>query len=90
MVIPIVVDTFELVPEGLEKRLRGKMKIRGRFKIVLTTTLLRSARIFRRVLEIIGDLLPLDKTGVQNTRRVIIIIIINYLVFCNKNRSHNS
>ncbi len=47
---PIIVGVLETVPKNLEKTLR-ELEIRGRIKAIQTTTLLRSARILRRVLE---------------------------------------
>ena len=54
-VIPIIVGVLRTFPKNLEKRL-VELEIRRRIE---TTTLLRSARIFRRVLETWLDLLPL-------------------------------
>ena len=49
--IPIVVGILGTVPKGLERELEG-LEIRGRIEAILTTVLLRSARLLRRVLEI--------------------------------------
>ena len=49
-IIPIVFDTLGTVTKGLVQRLEDS-EIRGRVEIILTTALLRSARILRRVLE---------------------------------------
>ena len=56
-VIPIVIGAFRTVTKGLLKGLED-LKIRGRVETIqTTTTLLRTARILRRVLETRGDLL---------------------------------
>ena len=57
-VIPIVVGAPGTVSKGLEKR-QKELEIRGRIEIIEAKTLLRSARILSRVLEIWGDLLSL-------------------------------
>ena len=49
IVMPNLIGAFGIVPKSLEERLE-KLKIR-RFKSIQTTTLLRSARILRRVQE---------------------------------------
>ena len=49
-VIPIVIGALDRVTKGLVKGLE-ELKIRGRVEIILTTALLRSTRILRRVLE---------------------------------------
>ena len=46
----IVVDTLGIVTKGLVKGLEDS-EIRGRVETIQTTTLLRSARILRRVME---------------------------------------
>ena len=48
--IPIVIGALGTVTEGLIKRLED-VKIRGRVETIQTIALLRSARIFRRVLK---------------------------------------
>ena len=55
--IQIVIGTLCTVTEGLLKGLED-LEI-GKEETIQTTTLLRSARILRRVLETCGDLLPL-------------------------------
>ena len=55
---PVVTGVLGTVAEGLLKRLED-LKIRGRVETIQTITLLRSARIPRRVLETWGDLLSL-------------------------------
>ena len=55
-VISIIVGT---VPKGLEKRLE-ELEIKGRTETIQTTALLKPARIFKRVLETVGDLLHSD------------------------------
>ena len=54
-VIPIVIGALSIVTEGLIQGLED-LEIRGRVEAILTTVLLRSARILRRVLETRGDL----------------------------------
>ena len=49
-IIPIVIGAFGTVTKTLQKGL-GDLKVGGRVKIVQTTTLLRTVRILRRVLE---------------------------------------
>ena len=49
-VIPIVIGALGTIPKGLIKRLED-LEIRGLVETILTTALLRSARILRRVLE---------------------------------------
>ena len=51
MFITIVIDTFGTVTKGLLKGLED-LEIREREETIQTTTLLRSGRILRRVLEI--------------------------------------
>ena len=57
-VIPVVTGVLGTVTKGLIKGLED-LEIRGRVETIQTTTLLRSARILRRVLETCGDLLSL-------------------------------
>ena len=49
-IIPIVTGVFGKVTKGLLKGLED-LEIRGRVETIRTTTLLRTARILRRVLE---------------------------------------
>ena len=49
-IIPIVVGAFGTVPKGLLNGLENS-KIRGRVETIQTTSLLRTARIMRRLLE---------------------------------------
>ena len=49
-VIPILIGALRTVNKGLLQGL-GDLEIRGRVKTIQTTSLLRSARIQRRVLE---------------------------------------
>ena len=65
--IPIVIGVLGTVTEGLLKRLEDLEK-RGRVQTIQTTTLLRSARIVRRVLETWGQLLSLSKKPSVNVR----------------------
>ena len=48
--IPIVIGAFGTVTKGLLKGLED-LEIRGRMETIQTITLLRTARILRRVLE---------------------------------------
>ena len=57
-IIPIVIGAFGTVTKGLLKGLED-FEVGGRVEIIQTTTLLRTARILRRVLETCGDLLSL-------------------------------
>ena len=54
--IRIVVGTLGIVSKGPQKRL-GEIEKRGKIETIKTTTLLRSPRILRRVLETRRDLL---------------------------------
>ena len=53
-VIPIIIGTFGTIPKGLVKGLEDLL-IRGQVETILTTGLLKSDRILKRVLEILGD-----------------------------------
>ena len=57
-IIPIVTDAFGTATKGLLKGLKD-LEVGGRVETIQTTTLLRTARILRRVLETCGDLLSL-------------------------------
>ena len=57
-VIPIVIGAFGTVTKGLLKWLED-LEVGGRIETIQTTTLLRTARILRRVLETWEDLLSL-------------------------------
>ena len=57
-IIPIVIGAFGTVTKGLLKGLED-LEIGGRVETILTTVLLRTARILRRVLETSEDLLSL-------------------------------
>ena len=57
-IIPIVIGVFGTVTKGLLKGLE-ELEVGGRVETIQTTTLLRTARILRRVLETWGDLLSL-------------------------------
>ena len=56
--IAIVIGRLGAVLLGLEKILQ-ELEIRGKFETIQTTTLLRSNRILRKVLETRGKLLSL-------------------------------
>ena len=56
--IPIVTGALDTVTEGLSKGLED-LQIRGQVETLQTTTLLRLARILRKVLENRGDMLSL-------------------------------
>ena len=49
-IIPIVIGAFGTVTKGLLRGLED-LEIRGRVETITTTTLLRTARILRRVLK---------------------------------------
>ena len=57
-IIPIVIGAFGTVTKWLLKGLED-LEVGGRVETIQTTTLLRTARILRRVLETWGDLLSL-------------------------------
>ena len=57
-IIPIVIGAFGTVTKGLLKGLED-LEVGGRVETIHTTTLLRTARILRRVLVTWGDLLSL-------------------------------
>ena len=57
-IISIVIGAFLTVTKGLLKGLED-LEVGGRVETIQTTTLLRTARILRRVLETWGDLLSL-------------------------------
>ena len=57
-IIPIVIGVFGIVTNGLLKGLED-LEVGGRVETIQTTTLLRTDRILRRVLETWGDLLSL-------------------------------
>ena len=56
MFTPIIIGALGTVTEGLLKGLKD-LEVRGQVEIIQITTLLRSARILRRVLETQGDML---------------------------------
>ena len=58
-VVSIVIGAFGTVTKGLLKDLEG-LEFGGRVATIQTTALLRTARILRRVLETLGDLLYLS------------------------------
>ena len=58
MVLPIVVGALGIIPKAMIKGLE-KLEIGGRAETIQITVFLRSARIPRRVLETLGDLLSL-------------------------------
>ena len=64
MIIPIVIGALGTVTKGLMQGLED-LEIWGRVETIQNATLLRSARILRRVLETWGDLLSLS-TPVRN------------------------
>ena len=57
-IVPIVIGAFGTVTKGLLKGLED-LEVDGRVETVQTTTLFRTARILRRVLETWGDFLSL-------------------------------
>ena len=60
-IIPIVISALGTVIKELLKRLTV-LEVGGRLKTILTTTLLKTAKILRRVLETCGDLRRLAVT----------------------------
>ena len=54
-IVPIVIGAFGTVTKGLLKGLED-LEVSGRVETIKTTALLKTARIPRRVLEILGDL----------------------------------
>ena len=70
MVMPTVVGAFGTVSKSLEKEWTNRKS--ERIKINMTTTLLRSARVLRRIQAIRGDLLSLKfqwKTTSQDLQK---------------------
>ena len=57
-IVPIVIDTFGTVIEGLVMSLED-LEVGGRVETIPTTATLKTARILRRVLENRGDLMRL-------------------------------
>ena len=57
-IIAIVIGAFGTVTKGLLKGLED-LEVGGRVETIQTTSLLRTARILRKVLETCGDLLSL-------------------------------
>ena len=57
-IIPIVIGAFGTVTKGLLKGLED-LEVGGLVETIQSTTLLRTAKILRRVLETRGDLLSL-------------------------------
>ena len=57
-IVPIVIGAFGTISKGLLKGLED-LEVSGRVETIQMTTLLRTARILRRVLETWGDLLSL-------------------------------
>ena len=57
-IVPIVIGAFGTVTKGLLKGLKD-LEAGGRVETIQTTTLLRMARILRRVLYTGGDMLSL-------------------------------
>ena len=55
-VIPVVACAQGTIPKGLVKEIED-VEIRGQVETIQTTALSRSARILRRVLETLGELL---------------------------------
>ena len=53
-VIPMVIGSLRTIPKGFIKGLH-ELEIGGQAETIQLTTLLRSARILRRVLEASGD-----------------------------------
>ena len=64
--MPVVIGVLRTVPKGL---VMGQVdwEIRGQVETILTTELIKSAWILRRVLEIWGDLLSLKSQWKTNS-----------------------
>ena len=62
-IVSIVIGAFGTINKGLLKGLEVKLEVSGWVETIQTTTLLRTARILRRVLETWGDLLSLKLQG---------------------------
>ena len=58
-IMPIVIGALGTVTKGLIKG-QEDLEITGQAETIQTTALLRSARIMRRVMETLGDLLSLN------------------------------
>ena len=71
--IPIVIGALGTIPKGLIKGLED-LEIRGQLVTIQTTTLLRSARILRKVEETCfhsnSSENPSTKIGVKNSKKV--------------------
>ena len=57
-IVPIVIDAFGTITKGLLKGLED-LEVGERVETIQMTALLRKARILRRVMETLGDLLSL-------------------------------
>ena len=57
-IVPVVIVAFGTITKGLLKGLED-LEVGGRVETIQTTALLRMARIMRRVIETLGDLLSL-------------------------------
>ena len=57
-IVPIVISAFGTITKGLLKGMED-FEVGGRVETIKMTALLRTARILRRVLEALGDLLSL-------------------------------
>ena len=75
-IVPIVIGALGTVTKGLLKGLED-LEVSGRVETIQTTSLLRTARILRWILETWGDLLslklqrkPSANTDVKNSRGV--------------------
>ena len=73
----IVIGMLGTVPKGLLKELE-ELEIRRQIKTIVTTALLRLARILRRVLETWGDLQSLRLHWYEKLARSLKIIIIDW------------
>ena len=58
-IIPIVIGAFGTVTKGLLKG-HENLEVGGRVETIQTTAFSKTARILRRVLETLGDLLSLN------------------------------
>ena len=92
-IIPIVIGTFGTATKELLMGL-GDLEVGGRVEIIQTTTLLRSARVLRRVLETWEDMVSLRFQWTNiiwcwSTKNLEIIIIKSKFDHTNKWYMHN-
>ena len=81
IVIPVVIDAIGMFSKGMVRELE-ELKNVGRSETIQTTTLLRSARILRRVLETLTPVKysQLTRQCEKHERGIIMIIIIVIII----------